>query len=1078
MSESKFYSTDQFLFIRPGKKNVKVLIGETENKEEIIVSEPSIFSKLNRTLQLEEGDLFRSSYSIPLLQTGVCVTDRKVYKPGDDVTVFAFFPNPSSQEATLSINKNGRLFSSEKIQLCTKGTYSDVFKAMPEGSYEFEIENSEGFSHTCSFTVAEYTLSFMRATLLSHKYDAGSDLSYKISIILGDVPCTEKVKVGLYCGYCEVVVDDQEVNCSKEGIAEGKFTLSGHTGPFSFHITTPAGESATIFLPGSTAGTREQIEISNLGETIMGGIMPDDSRPERVRGLYIGSTGSKSSPVVIENIVTDKAILTFTEDLEAAAVDVLNPVDGTVVQINRTKIKRGEKLEINTPYPFGFIFAGTMGKDCYQGFSLLIKPPEMDLEIEMPEKAKPGEEIEITVTSNRKGRLMLIAADSRLQSDDPYDIFAEQHFSALKNGIQYAFSGFVNEYAPYKTLKRMGSRGFADAEMLMAPPPPPMQFPSPGGMMMAALPMEPVPSMDTEMEVTSLGERNPNIAKILMGYKPEVEEDNESQVAPATTRLDFPHLIFAKLIDFDSTHTEKVKLGDQIGAFKVFAFIIDGFDFISASKQVETTQEVYLELDVPALMAPGDEIIGKVYAKCPDNGKLTVTAALTRLEKSVKGSQNFEIKLKSAGEVFGELDSPSGKDVTGKTIKTPGKETITRSKIIWLNPGEKLKADKIIVYPNVGHLLNDSAKALVQYPFGCAEQTSAKMFGLALVYRAMKKGIISNGFQDVERKLMQGADRMKLFFRDDSFSLWENGTPSDYVTVQVLSNLRPLWQINFGDTGKMTELAAANLIKKKYKDNRLVEYNKAFAGEMKTVRDAVSFYKRGLEKEKAVQLLREKAEVSTSTAIWKDETCWAGPAEATCLALQVMQHEDSELFNKGFSFVSSGLQEGRLYSTTDTAAFLELLSNMEGKNTGSAIIDGKQINLASPVICTEVEAMEKTLIRVDEETEVDYLTPSSNFKGEISIERTSFKTGEKVNLVIKPLEDSLAPLARIYLPGNTACLESGAGIQKMYVPIKSDTLKLELYGIRKGRGKLQVALMDMYDSEKTGVLPGLTLTVS
>jgi hypothetical protein len=912
----------------------------------------------------------------------------------------------------------------------------------------------------------------MRANLLSHKYKSDSELYFKISLTTGDIPYKGKIKVGLYCGYCEVVVTDKDIKSNSDGIVEGSFSLSGHTGPFSFNLTTPAGDSATVFLPGSRSDVREQIVISDMGETIMGGLLPDDSRPERIRGLYIGASGTKTTPIVIDNIVTDKAVLTFTEDLDVAAFDILSPVDGTFRQISRKKIKRGDKLEIETPEPFGFMFAAAMGKDCYQSFSLLIKPADMDLEIEMQEKAKPGEEIEITVKSNRKGHLMIVAADSRLQSDDPYDIFAEQYFKALKSGIAYAFSGYVEEYMPYTQIekRRMGS-GFAGAM-----PPPSVPFSSPAPMMMMGA--EPVVynSFAESSNTGALMDMQFEMDGLEMMAPPEAEP--EAAAPPSTTRLDFPHLILAKLVEFDGEHTEKIKLGDQIGAFRIFAFLIDGFDFVSSQKQVETTQEIYLELDIPSLMSPGDEITGKIFAKCSGKGTIKVTSALSKMEKSVSGFGQYEIKLKSAGEVFGEISTPAGKDTTSKTIRVPGKETVTRSKIMWIKPGETVKSDKIIVYPNVGYLLQDAAKSLVQYPFGCAEQTSSKMFGLATVYRAMKKGIISNGFRDVERMLTEGADRMKLFYKDNSFSLWEGGTPADYVAIQVLSNLRPMWLQKIGEIDRMIESSTSALIKKNVKDNRLVEFNKSFATDMKTLKDAVSFYKQGADREKAVEFIKDKAVVSGETAYWKDDSCWAGATEATCLALQVMHKEDRVLFDKGFKYATSKLQDGRLYSTTDTAAFLELLDSLHGETTKTAIIDGKTINLVSAEIGKEVTATEETLIRIDEEVEVDYLTPCSNFKGEVKIERTSFKTGEKVNLVIKPLEESLAPLARIYLPGNAACLESGAGIQKMYLPIKGESLKLELYGVRKGRGKLQVALMDMYDAEKTGVLPGLTLTVS
>ena len=1067
MSKTRIFNGSRFLFIEPGEKPAEIQVKKDNDSETVIIKEPTIFSKIKTNLAVNKFQHFNPVFSTSFTLATI-VTDRKVYTPKDEVRLFVFAPQKAGQVLSMMIIRNGQELFKEEFETDEQGIYFNSLKNLDDGSYSIEIKLNDNENISCSFTVAQYTLSFLRASLVSHDYKDGT-LGFRLLLIQGDIPYKGKVTVGLFCGYCDVVVANIETS-SKEGTCEGSFLLEGHTGPFKLVITTHSGESATLSIPGSSADVRDSVSISHTGEIVEASLLPSQSLTRRTRGIYMGSTGTKTSPVILEDIIGETAKLNIAEDLHHLMICIYSPIDDKYQEIEKRDVKKGDVIEFNTPYPFSLLSVASMGNDCYENFSFLMKPERMELEIEAPEKSLPGEEIDITITSNRNGKLMLVIADSRLERENPLDKLAEVTFKNIKKNLSQLKPGKVGEFFP-------APRG-ADGRFLV-------KTRRVGGS---------TGNFDIMNAATSFFHSKPDFSGLQNGinfafldevdikektFDEEIIEGNlQEDDKLSMTRLDFPQVILAEIVDFDERLEKKIKLGEQIGAFTIFAFLIDKMDFTSTTHKVETSREVYVELDVPSLMSPGDEITGRAYARCPDTGELSVRTPITSVTDMVNKHGVFEIPIKSAGEVMAELECPQGKDATGKTIMLPGKEKITTSKLIWLKPGESIKAGRIIVYPGPGNLMKDSVDSLIRYPFGCAEQTSSKLYGLALVYRAMEKGVIANGNSEVKRMIQQGAHRMEIFYREDGFCLWEKGKADISVTMQVLSNLKPLWKMNVQNIDEMIENIIEKLLKKKTRDNCLVYYDEKFSGKMKTVRDAVTFYNRGIEKEKAVKLIKNKVKRQGSMAYWEDETCWAGTGEATCLALQVAYHEMPGLFVKGFNYVSSKLKDGRLYSTSDTCAFLELLNQLSGITTREVIIDGETHLLTGVLIGKEVTAVDKTLVRIDEESEVDYLSPRSDFEGELKIERTSLKLGEKVNLSIQTLEDSIAPLVRIYLPGNLASLKGGTGIQKMYLPVRESPFSLELYGIRRGKGKLRVVLHDMYNEEKVGVLPGLTIRVS
>lgn len=165
-------------------------------------------------------------------------------------------------------------------------------------------------------------------------------------------------------------------------------------------------------------------------------------------------------------------------------------------------------------------------------------------------------------------------------------------------------------------------------------------------------------------------------------------------------------------------------------------------------------------------------------------------------------------------------------------------------------------------------------------------------------------------------------------------------------------------------------------------------------------------------------------------------------------------------------------------STADTRALIELLAALRFGKNDTALIDGQTVQLSNASIGGTVTAQADNLIvRVDEQIEIDHLQPRSEFRFQVRVGKKRLRLGERVQITIAPQEASIAPLARLYLPGCLAWLRGGANAQTAHLPIERDELVVEAVAVRPGRGRLYVAVHDMYDADKVGTVPGVEIRV-
>jgi hypothetical protein len=191
-----------------------------------------------------------------------------------------------------------------------------------------------------------------------------------------------------------------------------------------------------------------------------------------------------------------------------------------------------------------------------------------------------------------------------------------------------------------------------------------------------------------------------------------------------------------------------------------------------------------------------------------------------------------------------------------------------------------------------------------------------------------------------------------------------------------------------------------------------------------------------------------------------------------------MYDADDPLFRPAFTYVTGKLVNGMLYSTADTRALVELLASLKFDPAERAVIDGQEVTLGDVSIGREVVALNDNLIvRLDEEIEINHLEPRADFQFAVEPSKTKLTVGERIQITVTPKEQTIAPLVRLFLPGNLALLKGGANAQTAYLPIERERLTVDAVAVRPGHGNLFVSVHDMYDAGKIGTIPGIKITV-
>ncbi len=1020
-----------FLFSKEYRKKVRVYRNGDEYEPE---SFPAV---LPRVLFEVKGEEEAQRLRVPRQPVIAVVTDKKMYREGEVVRVL--FAGFGAEELEYRVFHHDEEILRENVKLDEYGFAYVELEDLLKGDYRVEVSAGE-WKSKAEFTVAEYSFSPLVAVLEEFRVK-GEILEAKVRVSLLGAPYEGKLEVGLFCGYCDDVVKRKELSV-EEGLARVEFSLKGHTGPFSLYFYSPEGYTASVYLESTRVEERREETLSDMGRIHEASLVP---RPgsEEVRDVYVWESGATTTPVLLEKPYGESVTLRVLEKLKALTVVVLNPSTGNFKVMSYRDLKGGSTLRFPVEKPYVILMVGCITEEnkAYESAAIALSPTGIGLRIDAPSKAMPGGMVKVSIKTEKRARVLLLVRDARLESEN------------LSKKLSREL--FVSSTQLRKNLMRTFPEVFERRVLLVARP---ARHVIASTMLPAAVLRDLLVSMESGAIIA---------AETPIGG--EIKEEVRGAV-------------FFEVLEVDGLQEVEVKLGEQIGNWVISAVAIADGDWETAESIVEAVKEVGVEIDAPVFLGEGDLAAVKVAYSLRGRGILRVRYPGGSMKDEVEGRGFIEVLVSEPGNILAEITSGSLRDSIRHRVERPGLERVRVSELEVLVPGDEvyLRAGEKLYPPAL--LLSEVVNSLVKYPFGCAEQTSAKLGGLALVSVAIRSGVIEGNIERVERLISIGLNRMKNFFKEDMFSLWEDGEPEVTVTVKVLSNLRPLVEHGYSTAVEMARKASNKLLEMGVRDNRLLYLSEKFYEGLRGVEDAVYAYLAGVDKRKAVDAIYSTVKEEGGTAWWPPnrEKSWAGPVETTCEALKIVLLEgDYNLLKRGLRYVSKRLINGRLYTTSDTRAFVEFL-NLAYQQFGNPRVrlNGREETLRKAIEGpTRVKALSPVFLKRDREVVVNHLQPVSRLTYRVQISSTKMTLGSKCRVSIEVADDCIAPIAMVWLPPCLVLMRGGVNVQHMHKAVKRGVLEFEAVAARKGWGYLRTAVYDMYDSSKIGVTPPIRVVV-
>lgn len=641
------------------------------------------------------------------------ITERKIYRPKEEARIFIVAPDGPGEKIEMEVHLAGQQISKEKVTLDEAGLALRPFSDLEEGEYTVLVRRAgKKEPAQCTFSAAEFTLSPLITLLEDHTYEDGV-LGFKLRVIALSVPYTGPVELGLQCAEAgERVVETQKATVRK-GLVKGSFDVRKHGGPFRVLLTTPDGETATVHFPGTSKTERERITLCPLGRVAEAGLLPGTDT-EEVRGLHLGYDGVENTPLRLESAVGE--IGRLVSDIQASVVQVVtfHPLTGETTAAEFRNVKAGDTVEFPVEAPYTLFTAGALASRMpYEAWGVIVHPHGATASLSAPEKAAPGEEIPVRIESDTPASCLFLVYDARLEHESPVPKLAKGMIDALRSSTR----DLKEQTAPTLASMPNGPWGYPFRDGMLG-----------GGMMLRSMGAGMVSAMSAPTSVTKSVAPVPDAMPWLqeMGRVP-ADGDTEAVAtvvqAPAfvaaPSRDDFPELAYMELFPVRDVIERTVPLGDQIGTWRCRAYLVSGLDVHELTADVEAAKDVYAELDLPAIVDQGDDILAGVTYHTEQPATMTISLPDgNSISGAVMGHGTETFHLTEPGDVTVHIYSADGDDWTTRSVKPPGMQTVTTSRLDILKKGESVEAERVVVYPGPANVLTETIEALGRYPFG------------------------------------------------------------------------------------------------------------------------------------------------------------------------------------------------------------------------------------------------------------------------------------------------------------------------------------------------------------------------
>lgn len=284
--------------------------------------------------------------------------------------------------------------------------------------------------------------------------------------------------------------------------------------------------------------------------------------------------------------------------------------------------------------------------------------------------------------------------------------------------------------------------------------------------------------------------------------------------------------------DSSGKATVDLKLPDNLTSWRATAVGLTSDTKVGKSaSNVTVAKDLMVRFSAPQYFTQGDKAIvtanvnsstdsaQEVEVKLQAEGCSVIGETTKKVTVSPNGSQQvqFEIECKQFGSASFLVQAKSAQHQDGLRISVPikvhgrvkpmalvGKATSDTS--LEISRGDLAEGNfSIRISPSYRSLLDASITRLMEYPFGCAEQTLNKFLGPAEYMQTMQTlgtPLSSEMRENIAQSTEKGLQR--LYTMQSSYGGWawyQNGEPDKHITAIVLEGLGRMRQLGFAVDG-------------------------------------------------------------------------------------------------------------------------------------------------------------------------------------------------------------------------------------------------------------------------------------
>ncbi len=723
---------------------------------------------------------------VPELSFSAITTSQELYSPGDDVHVMIVSLSNARKTVTLTYSRNGIKWFSDKVILDSRGLGLHVLNGVDLGQYDVSAHVTDDVTDEpvmlvgiTSFEVAIHDISPLTVRIIEQEVDAtGRIVTIDFLARILGIPYNGIMEISMYCSFCGERMT-VEVTCVN-GKGKAVFDLKDHADPSNLRFSIKSsGHGVQLPLEGITMQGRTKISMSRNLTRDRAMLLFPQRKSVSIQGInLVWGRKNPNSPFRVHTILSETIPLELLEDMKLLGMTVIDVVTGDVQSRILKTVEKGRIIHIANPNSHQLVLlGGIVNEQLVEAFFVAFKPFKDPPILKTSSTAMAGDTIEIQVTNPKSESVgcFLLVHDLRKTHHSLREALGREVHSQL---VHLGELEIIFDETYYPENPRMKK----------------------------ALDIQVCQPFDGE---PCIGDGNFYLKEearleTLYPYH-DKRVDNFDDLDDSLTRSDhvlehFPDVVKCLLFTLEPEETKSITLtlGDQETTWAVRLQAFHSLQFIETVHYIKATRTRSIELDAPRILDEelGDRVDVEVLCKTDTNGVLSVFLNDLELIKDVQvrpGLTNFPVSVEKTGVLRAVLVTDKERVEIKKEIQKPFLQTRITERLIYLFPKDHfVPTHPVTIHPSPLFLLEKTIEGLIQYPFGCAEQLSAKIGALVIGYTYLHQ------MKDMRKKnvaffILEGLRNLKSYFSFGGlFRLWEHEFSSSKVTVQVLKNLVPL----------------------------------------------------------------------------------------------------------------------------------------------------------------------------------------------------------------------------------------------------------------------------------------------